>query len=100
VGKRQVEQIVRRAAEDVTGFYADHAHVALADAHALILSADGKGIAMCTEALRPSTAKRAKALHKLQTRLSPGEKLGRKRMAEVGAVYENAPVVRKPSDIL
>ena len=101
LGKRQVEPLVQRAAEDVSRFYPDQVRPTLADGQALILSVDGKGIVMRTEALRPSTAaKRAKAMHKLQTRLSPGEKSGRKRMAEVGAVYQIDPVVRIPSDIL
>ncbi|MCL5064923.1 MAG: ISKra4 family transposase, partial [Firmicutes bacterium] len=56
---------------------------------------------MRTQDLRPSTAaKQAKADHNLQSRLSPGEKSHRKRMAEVGAVYGIDPVVRIPSDIL
>src|ERR1019366_10590242 len=38
--------------------------------------------------------------HKLATRLSPGEKRGRKRMAEVGAVCDAAPVPRAPADII
>ena len=101
VGKRQVEQLVRRAAQDVDRFYPDATRPKLTTDQALILSVDGKGIVMRTKDLRPSTAaKRAKADHKLQSRLSPGEKSHRKRMAEVGAVYGIDPVVRIPSDIL
>ena len=66
----------------------------------LVLSADGKGI-VCAEALRPATAKdAASATTKLSTRLSKGEKRNRKRLAEVGAVYDADPVVRTPADIL
>jgi hypothetical protein len=51
----------------------------------LILTFDGKGIVMLPEALRPATAKAAaSAESKLATRLSPGEKNGRKRSGRAG----------------
>jgi hypothetical protein len=66
----------------------------------LVLSADGKGIAMRSEALRAATAKAAqRASPKLKTRLSRGEKPNRKRIAEVGAVYDLAPAPRHPLTI-
>ena len=47
---------------------------------------------MRPDALRPATAKAAaKATAKLATRLSKGEKRNRKRIAEVGAVYDADP---------
>lgn len=56
---------------------------------------------MRPDALRPATAKAAgDATAKLKTRLSRGEKRNRKRMAEVGAVYDVTPVVRTPADII
>src|SRR5664280_1867019 len=56
---------------------------------------------MRPEALRPATARAAaKTSPKPATRLSKGEKRNRKRMAELGAVYDAAPVVRTPVDIL
>ena len=62
---------------------------------------DGKGIVMRPEALRPATAKAAGSGHrKLATRLSPGEKHSRKRMAELAAVYDAAPAPRSPADII
>src|SRR5664280_2058605 len=71
------------------------------DVDVLVLSADGKGIVMRSDALRPATAKAAaKATGKLKTRLSKGEKRNRKRMAEVGAVYDVTPAVRNPTDII
>jgi hypothetical protein len=67
----------------------------------LVLSADGKGIVMRPGALRPATAKAAAgSTTKLATRLSKGEKRNRKRLAEVGAVYDAEPVVRTPAAIL
>jgi len=67
----------------------------------VVLSADGKGIVMRADALRPETAKAAqRASPKLKTRLSRGEKPNRKRIAEVGAVYEITPAPRTPEDVL
>ena len=100
LAKRQAEGLVRRAATDVIAFY-DSSSRPIADKRdALVISADGKGIVMRPEALRPATRKAAAAAtHKLKTRLSNGEKRGRKRMAELAVVYDTAPVARSPADI-
>lgn len=101
LGKRQVEQLAGRAAVDFDDFYAQRRVPTSASRDVLVLSADGKGIVMRPEALRPATAKAAaSATTKLATRLSKGEKRNRKRLAEVGAVYDVEPVVRTPADIL
>jgi hypothetical protein len=51
--------------------------------------------------LRAATARTAaKTNPKLATRESEGEKRGRKRMADVGAVYDTTPVPRSSADIL
>jgi hypothetical protein len=65
----------------------------------LALSLDAKGIVVRPDALRPATAKAATS-RKLATRLSKGEKRNRKRMAEVGAVYQVVPAPRTPADII
>jgi len=71
------------------------------DGHPLVLTFDGKGIVMLPDALRPATAKAAAAAEtKLATRLSPGEKNGRKRMAELACVYDAVPVPRTPQDVI
>jgi hypothetical protein len=103
VPKRQVEELARRAARDFDDYYVVHEErPALASADALlILSLDGKGIVMREEALRAVTRRRAqRSKHKLQTRLSTGEKRDRKRMSTVAAVYDVAPHIRRASDIL
>jgi hypothetical protein len=101
VGKRQLQQLAGRAAVDFEAFYADRAPPQGAPDDLLVLSCDGKGIVMRPAALRPQTAAAAaKATPKLKSRLSKGEKRNRKRMAEVGAVYDAAPVVRTPADIM
>jgi hypothetical protein len=100
-GKRQVEELARRAAADVDAFYADRRPGPAPDDHALVLTCDGKGIVMRPGALRPATAHAAAAAqNKLATRLSPGEKRGRKRMAELACVYDAVPVPRVPWDVI
>ncbi|MGH3503724.1 MAG: ISKra4 family transposase [Nocardioidaceae bacterium] len=101
VGKRQVEALATRAAADVEEFYTTRQPVSVEAGDALVLSADGKGIVMRPEALRPVTARKAnRASGKLKTRLSKGEKPNRKRLAEVGAVYDVTPACRSAVDVL
>jgi hypothetical protein len=101
IGKRQAEGLVRRAAIDVDAFYLWRVVLPAPDGHPLVLTFDGKGIVMLPGALRPATAKAAAAAEgKLATRLSPGEKNGRKRMAELACVYDAVPVPRTPEDVI
>jgi hypothetical protein len=100
LGKRQVEELARRAALDFDDFYAGQPRPPADDGDVLVLSADGKGIVMRPDSLRPATAAAAKTNPKLKTRLSRGEKRNRKRMAEVGAVYTITPAPRTPADVL
>ena len=101
MGKRQAEGLVRRAAVDVDAFYRWRMIRPAPAGYALVLTFDGKGIVMLPAGLRPATAKAAAtAQNKLATRLSPGEKHGRKRMAELACVYDAAPVPRTPEDII
>jgi hypothetical protein len=105
IGKRQVEQLAVRAAVDFESFYASSVRSPgeqdTDEDDVLVLSADGKGIVMRADASRAQTAKAAqRASPKLKTRLSRGEKANRKRIAEVGAVYEVTPAPRTPQDVL
>lgn len=92
VAKRQAEELARRAAVDFTAFYAQRkpleAEALEASSDLLVLTLDGKGIVVRQEDLRPATRKAAQTNHhKMNKRLSPGEKKYRKRMAMVAAVY-------------
>jgi hypothetical protein len=100
VGKRQLVELARSAAVDVTAFYGQDRPGAAEKDRLLVLQFDGKGVVMRPEGLRPATAKAAAAGRKLATRLSPGEKQGRKRMAELAAVHDVVPVPRTPDDVL
>ena len=77
VAKRQVEALARAAATDVEEFYAARAAPQAEPADVLVISADGKGIVMRPDALRPATARAAaEATPKLKARLSKGELCG------------------------
>ena len=100
LGKRQVEDLARRAAIDVEEFYDDKRREPGTKADVLVISADGKGIVMRPDALRPATMAAARAdKHKLKTRLSKGEQRNSKRMAELAVVYDATPVPRTPGDV-
>ena len=101
VPKRQVEELAVRAAQDFDGFYRDRLCEPEQTDDLLILSFDGKGIAMRLEDLREATRKAAETTpRRLQTRLAKGEKPNRKRMAEVAAVYTLARWPRTIADVL
>jgi len=102
VGKRQAEELVGRAAQDFDAFYAMRTPGPKAETGPLlVISADGKGVVMLPQDLREPTRKAAeKRTHKLEKRLSKGEKRHAKRMATVAAVYTIAPHVRKPEDVV
>jgi hypothetical protein len=101
IRKRQVEHLAQAAAVDVETFYTARRPQPAESDQLLVMQFDGKGIVMLPAALREATAKAAKRNQpKLATRLSPGEKRGRKRMAELAAVYDATPQVRTPADVI
>lgn len=101
LAKRQVQQLAARAAVDFEVFYDTRERPAATCEDVVVISADGKGVVMRPEGLRPQTAAAAaKSKTKLKGRLSKGEKGNRKRMAEVGAVYTVVPVARRPEDVM
>jgi hypothetical protein len=101
VPKRQVEELTVRAAQDFTSFYATRAVEAEDTSALLVFGFNGKGVVMLHKDLREGTKKAAKkSKHKLETRLTRGEKRNRKRMAQVATVYTVDPWVRTPMDIL
>jgi hypothetical protein len=94
LGKRQGQQLTRQAAADVEDFYARRRPPPGAAAgQVLALSCDGKGIMVRPGQLRPQAPKQ-------DGRLSRGEVRTRKRMAEVGAVFDISPVPRTAEGIL
>jgi hypothetical protein len=102
VPKRQVEELVVRAAQDFDLFYRDRLREAEETDYLMVLSFDGKGIAMRLEDLREATRKKAEAAraNRTRTRLASGEKPNAKRMAEVAAVYSLKQWPRTLDDVL
>ena len=75
-------------------------HPAAPAATVLCLSFDGKGIVVRPSALRPGTAAAAERAGRGPARLSRDQKTGRKRRAELAAVFDTSPVPRIAADIL
>jgi hypothetical protein len=106
LGKRQVEELARRAATDVDAFYEQRPRndVTSTEDTIMVLSFDAAGIVMRSEDLREITRRAAERQAKdprwPPKRLRRGEKRNHKRMAEVAAVYTIAPHVRAPEDIV
>ena len=101
VGKRQVEELATLAAVDFEAFYETRRPARSKPGELLVLSCDGKGIVMRPDALRTGTAARAaRAGPQPKPRLSREEQRNRKRMAEIGAVYDAKPAPRTVADIL
>ena len=104
VPKRQFEQLVVRAAQDVDASYADRHTRARADPDTgpvLVLTVDGKGVVMRPEGLRDATRRAAAARATTFTaRLGRGRRLHAERMASVAAIYTIERFVRTPEEIL
>ncbi|RPE26674.1 hypothetical protein EDD90_10969 [Streptomyces sp. Ag109_O5-1] len=101
LGKRQAEHLVIEAARDIDSFYRLRVPMPATASTALVLQVDGKGIVMRPEALRPATLKAHRDKKQaMRTRLAPGEKPNRKRMATMACVFDADPAVRRPHDII
>jgi len=104
IPKRQAEKIVLNASGYFYRFYEQYKisqRQTDPPSFLLILTLDGKGIAMRKEALKEATARRAeKNPHKFKQRLYRGEKKNFKRIAAVASVYLVEPFRRNPEDII
>jgi hypothetical protein len=109
IGKRQLEQITVAAAADAERFGQDRDQGAVPQAGPegglppLVISADGKGVAMRPEARRRRTRAPGKRVRTFSKRAGTGEKKGCKRMAETGCVFDVLPPdgpPRTPEEIM
>jgi len=102
VPKRQTEEVVVRAAQDFEEFYSGRkAEEPEPTSNILVMSVDQKGVVMRNDDLRENTRKAAEETeHRPGSRLNPGEKPNRKRMATVAAVYTLEPRERSPEMIM
>lgn len=99
ISKSQALEIVQKCATDFDAFYVGQKQK-VCQAPILVLTTDGKGIVMRPEGLREETRKRAQgATSTMKTRLAPGEKSNRKRMAQVASIYFIERFVRTPQEV-
>ena len=99
--KRQLQDVSADIVQDFKEFYEHPLELSLKKGNILVITADGKGVSMHNQDLRPAAKKQAEEdLRKKKARLQPGEKKGRKRMATVVSVYETSPYRRTPEQIL
>jgi hypothetical protein len=109
IGKRQLEEIVAAAAADVAAFYAGPRPAVPGPppggppdegaALPLVLSADGKGVAMRPQSRRRRTKAPGQRVKNFTTRPGTGEK-GHKRIAEVACVFDVIPQPRTPGQVM
>jgi hypothetical protein len=101
LGTRQCQQLARAAAADFDDFYVSRRPPPGAAGDVLVISCDGKGVAVRPDQQRPRAARAARrSAPKQDGRLSRGEVATRRRMAEVAAVFDITPVPRTAEDIL
>ena len=101
LAKRQAEELATRAAQDFELFYQQQKQQGSQTSSILVISTDGKGIVVRKDDLRSQTRKSAECQnHKMQKRLSKGEKRNRKRMAQVATVYTIEPFQRNAENIV
>ena len=97
----QVLEITQRCAVDFDEFYESKLKVKGSHHPILVLTTDAKGIVMRPDGLREETRKRAqKSKPKMKTRLAPGEKSNRKRMAQVASIYFIKRFVRTTQEVV
>jgi hypothetical protein len=105
IGKQQLEQITIEAAADAPGFYPALARDQGREepgrpAGPLLISADCKGVAMLPGSCRRRGAKApGQRVRNFEKRRGTGEK-GHKRMAQLGCVFDVAPVPRIPEQVM
>jgi hypothetical protein len=110
VGRRQLELIVLEAAADAERFGQDPARgrdepllPAAGQEGALppvVLSADGKGVAMRPEARRRRAKAPEQRSRTFARKTGTGEKKGHKRMAETVCVFDVIPAPRTPEQVM
>ena len=99
--KRQLQEVSADIVRDFKEFYEQPLDLSSVKGSILVITADGKGVSMHNQDLRPAAKKQAeKEQDKKKARLQPGEKKGRKRMATVVSVYDTSPYQRTPEQLL
>jgi hypothetical protein len=104
VQKKQLEELVGRAALDFTDFYTENEVGAETASDLLVLTFDSAGIIVVPRDLRLDTRRKAAQVAAERRwpprRVPSGMKRSRKRMAQVAAVYAVAPHPRTSADVV
>ena len=101
IANRQLEEIAYNSSLDFESFYESQVFDETMNNKPInVLSFDGKGIVMKKKHLTEETKKRAeRSSHKLEKKLSKGEKKNKKRMATVAAIYSIDRNIRMPEEV-
>jgi hypothetical protein len=100
IPKRQMLELAHRAAQDFEAFYEAQPTTTATTADLLVLSFDQKGVVMRKESLREATRKAGEVRkHKLDKRISKGEKKNQRRMSQVATVYDLARFPRTAQSV-
>lgn len=103
IGKRQVEQLAVRAAEDFEAFYEEHHQCRVDPSHFLVLTFDGASIRVRDKDLREATRKKRAQAKDMPEQWPPPKgstKKSAKRRVMVAATYDVAAFPRTPMDIV
>lgn len=102
VGKRRLEELVVEAATDIDGFYRASIPLPCSRDMPLVIQADGKGVVMRPDGLREATRRKAAqaAAQGRRSRLAPGEKPNRQRIATIACLFDTRPAPRRPHDVI
>ena len=105
IGKRQAEDLAIGAAIDFEAFYAARRPAPSPAGTGLLISADGSAFSVRPEALRPATAKAARARQRAAAASGwpddPADlRKSKKRSAELVCIADIPPAPRTPSDII
>jgi hypothetical protein len=107
IGKRQLEQITMAAAADAERFGQARPQQlppvpggGPGQDLPLVISVDGKGVAMRPEARRRRRGRAGQRMQVFEHRTGTGEKKGHKRMAQAGCVFDVIPGPRAPEQIM
>jgi hypothetical protein len=105
IGKRQAEELAIGAAIDFEAFYAARRPEPSPAGTGLLITADGSAFSVRPEALRPATAKAARARHRAAAASGwpddpAGLRKSKKRSAELVGIADIPPAPRTPGDII
>ncbi|MDU9048768.1 MAG: hypothetical protein Q3M30_07940 [Candidatus Electrothrix sp. Rat3] len=98
--KRQLQEVSADIVRDFKEFYEQPLNLSSEKGSILVITADGKGVSMHNQDLRPAAKNKRKRSRIRKSPTSARREKGRKRMATVVSVYETSPYQRTPEQLL